>query len=105
MRKIIVVVFIILGIFSYSLTMNNYNNEQHVYAYSNHCWKCKSSITDKKCVKYEDCEWYICADCGACNIACKRIKHKMPLRAIDIIMLSLFLIFGLITIIVFQKLD
>lgn len=43
-------------------------------AYEAHCWSCGAYINSNFCDRCEECGWYICDECGACEYNCDRTK-------------------------------
>jgi len=43
--------------------------ENKVQKYHNHCWSCGSEIDSKYDSFCDNCEWYICSECGECRPA------------------------------------
>lgn len=46
----------------------------HIYAYENHCWRCKNDISSSKDIRCGICRWYICSNCSACMSGCERMQ-------------------------------
>lgn len=48
-------------------------NIKHI-AYENHCWNCGTKISSESDERCDECGWYICKKCGACEV--RRGIHK-----------------------------